>query len=201
MSYYSLFFIISTILFNASFCDYIGCQYRKEASQDSDTAPYTDDKYLTNSNQTVDKQKCFSLSHSDLVKEQCCYYLNKSKGYCIDQDKSGNPSDLICPEATEISNNCGMALFYQPLTTDICTEVSLVDGVCCYVKTNSKGAVCLKQDSVDEDTKFKISDYMKDYFRNKLKINPDEEIKSVSCEGYQFKFNIALLILLAVICL
>ena len=34
-----------------------------------------------------------------------------------------------------------------------------------------------------------------------LKINPDEEIKSVSCEGYQFKFNIALLILLAVICL
>ena len=73
-----------------------------------------------------------------------------------------------------------MALYYQPIAKDICTEVSLVNGVCCFVQTKNHGNVCLRQDSVDEDNKEEITDYMKDYFKNKLKLNPEEIVK-VQC--------------------
>ena len=198
--------MIDLFLFS-SFCDDKGCQYRTEASQTSETAPYTDHKYLTHNDTNQNKQSCFSLSHSDLVEEQCCYKVNKSdnKGYCIDQKKSGYSSStpgLECPEVTKdgVTNNCGMALYYQPVAKDICTEVSLVNGVCCFVQTKNHGNVCLRQDSIDEDNKEEITDYMKDYFKNKLKLNPDEEIVKVQCNGNYIKFYGMLLLLLAVIC-
>ena len=94
-----------------------------------------------------------------------------------------------------------MALFYQPVSKEICTEISLVNGYCCFVQTNSKGNACLRQDEIDEDDKDKITDYMKDYFRNKLNMNPDQEIKKVQCEGSLLKYYGFLMILLSVICL
>ena len=202
---YCLSIILSILLFHFSFCADVGCQYRTEASQDSTNAPYTDHKYLTSNDPNQNIQSCFSLSHSDLVTDQCCYKINTTdnKGYCIDKIRSGSPSGLTCPTdtVTGVKNNCGMALYYQPMTTDICTEVSLVDGVCCFVQTKNHGKVCLRQDKVDEDKKDKITDYMKDYFRNKLKINdPDNEIEKVYCNGNYIKFYGMLLLLLAVIC-
>ena len=207
-NYYTLYIVLSILLFHFSFCVDKGCQYRTEESQTSETAPYTDHKYLTNDDENQNKQSCFSLSHSDLVQGQCCYKVNTTdnKSYCIDKDGSGYsaspPSDLECPVETEntVTNNCGMALYYQPVAKDICTEVSLVNGVCCFVQTKTKGNVCLKQDSIDEDKKDEITDYMKDYFRNKLKLNPDEEIVKVRCNSNYIKFYGMLLLLLAVIC-
>ena len=213
MSYYSLYFIIIISLFNLSLSDYVPCQYRTEASQTSDTAPYTDNKYLTSgtSNKNEREQKCFSLSHSDLVSDQCCYLFNKSDnlGYCFDKAKSGNTTstnvEFECPKASysKLPNNCGMALYYQPFSKEVCTEISLVDGVCCYVET-TYGNVCLRQDSVDDDdeSKEEITDYMKDYFREKLGIDPNV-ITLVRCEGNYFTFRnmILTLISLAVICL
>ena len=201
---YCLSIILSILLFHFSFCADVGCQYRTDASQTKDNAPYTDSKYLTSNDEKQNMQSCFSLSHSDLVEGQCCYKKNAAdkKAYCYDKDKSSS-TDLICPNSTEtgVKNNCGMALYYQPMTTDICTEVSLVDGVCCFVQTKNHGKVCLRQDKVDEDKKDKITDYMKDYFRNKLKINdPDNEIEKVYCNGNYIKFYGMLLLLLAVIC-
>ena len=199
---YCLSIILSILLFHFSFCADVGCQYRTDASQTKDNAPYTDSKYLTSNDEKQNMQSCFSLSHSDLVEGQCCYKKNANKAYCYDKDKSSS-TDLICPNSTEtgVKNNCGMALYYQPMTTDICTEVSLVDGVCCFVQTKNHGKVCLRQDKVDEDKKDKITDYMKDYFRNKLKINdPDNEIEKVYCNGNYIKFYGMLLLLLAVIC-
>ena len=209
-NYYTLYIVLSILLFHFSFCDDKGCQYRTEASQTSETAPYTDHKYLTHhdaNHANQNKQSCFSLSYSDLVEEQCCYKVNSSdsKGYCIDQKKSGYSSStpgLECPEVTKdgVTNNCGMALYYQPIAKDICTEISLVNGVCCFVQTKNHGNVCLRQDSIDEDNKEEITDYMKDYFKNKLKLNPDEEIVKVQCNGNYIKFYGMLLLLLAVIC-
>ena len=206
-NYYTLYMVLSILLFHFSFCDDKGCQYRTEASQTSETAPYTDHKYLTHNDTNQNKQSCFSLSHSDLVEEQCCYKENTTdhKGYCIDPKKSGYSSStpgLECPEVTKdgVTNNCGMALYYQPIAKDICTEVSLVNGVCCFVQTKNHGNVCLRQDSIDEDNKEEITDYMKDYFKNKLKLNPDEEIVKVQCNGNYIKFYGMLLLLLAVIC-
>ena len=168
---YCFSIILPILLFHFSFCADVGCQYRTDASQTKDNAPYTDSKYLTSNDEKQNMQSCFSLSHSDLVEGQCCYKKNDNKAYCYDKNKSDS-TDLICPNSTEtgVKNNCGMALYYQPMTTDICTEVSLVDGVCCFVQTKNHGKVCLRQDKVDEDKKDKITDYMKDYFRNKLKI-------------------------------
>ena len=211
MSFYSLYFIIIISLFNLSSNEYVPCQYRTESSQTIDTAPYTDGKYLSGIKDDKERdQKCFSLSHSDLVSDQCCYYFNKSDNlsYCFDKAKSGytsgTDSEVECPKESKIPNNCGLALFYQPLSEEVCTEISLVDDVCCYVETNSYGNVCLRQDSVDDDdeSKLEITDYMKDYFRDKLKIDP-KEIKYVRCEGNYFTFRnmILTLISLAVICL
>ena len=94
-----------------------------------------------------------------------------------------------------------MALIYEPTTKEICTEISLVNGYCCFVKTKSKGNACLKQDEIDEDEKDEITDYMRDYFRNRLNLNPEDEIQSVQCEGDLFKYYRFLMLLLAVICL
>ena len=202
---YCLSIILFILLFHFSFCADVGCQYRTDESQTKDNAPYTDSKYLTSNDEKQNMQSCFSLSHSDLVEGQCCYKKNTTdnKAYCYDKVKSGEIADLICPDdtVTPLKNNCGMALYYQPKTTEICTEVSLVDGVCCYVQTKNHGKVCLRQDKVDEDKKDEITDYMKDYFRNKLKINdPDNEIEKVYCNGNYIKFYGMLLLLLAVIC-
>ena len=200
MSYY-LLFILSILLFHSSFCQDKGCAYKTYKGQTSANYNYTNDKYLTSSQKEENKQKCFSLSNSDALNNECCYKTNASdnKGYCVDLGPNPNPgADTECPTNSKLTNNCGMALYYQPVSHEICTEISLVDGYCCYVETKNNGNVCLKQDSINEDNKKEISDYMKDYFKNKLKLNEDE-IKAVYCKGFYFSYYAFLLLLLSVI--
>ena len=46
-----------------------------------------------------------------------------------------------------------MASIYQPVTADRCTEISLVDGFYCFIKTNNNGNACIRQKEIDEDEK------------------------------------------------
>ena len=195
---YALFIFLNILLIQLPFSNE-GCKYKTDASQTQTTAPVTDDKYLTSSNADENKQKCFSLSNSDVQSGLCCYKKDSSTGK--QTCESGPGVDTSCPKASEIHNNCGMALFYQPESKEACTEISLVNGYCCFVKTKNYGKACLKQDEIDEDEKDEITDYMKDYFRNRLGLNPDTEIVSVQCEGSLLKYYGFLMILLSVICL
>ena len=43
---YSLFFLLSIILINYSFCDLVGCKYKTSSAQTKDNADVTDDNYL-----------------------------------------------------------------------------------------------------------------------------------------------------------
>ena len=182
---YGLFIFLNILLIQLPFSTETACQYYESPS----TPKYTDASYLSSANEEEEKkQKCFSLSNSD-INNLCCY--NKNTKQCETGSTTSDP--VYCPDISDIKNNCGMALFYQPVSKEACTEISLVNGYCCFVKTNSRGNACLKQDE--------ITDYMKDYFRNRLGINPDTEIKSVQCEGSLLKYYGFLMILLSVICL
>ena len=193
---YGLFIFLNILLIQLSFSTEGACQYYESPS----TSKATDANYLSGSNEEDEKkQKCFSLSNSDINDGLCCY--NSGTKLCEKADASSG--DVICPSASKekLKNNCGMALFYQPVSKEACTEISLVNGYCCFVKTKSQGNACLKQDEIDEDEKDEITDYMKDYFRNRLGLNPDTEIVSVQCEGSLLKYYGFLMILLSVICL
>ena len=191
---YAIFIFLNILLIQLPFSNEDGCKYYTA----SGTEATTGDDYLKGSNADENKQSCFSLSTAS---KKCCYNMGSDgKETCVERDPTIN-NDPNCPDDSEINNNCGMALFYQPVSKEACTEISLVNGYCCFVKTKTKGRACLKQDEIDEDEKDEITDYMKDYFRNRLGINPDTEIKSVQCEGSLLKYYGFLMILLSVICL
>ena len=104
---------------------------------------------------------------------------------------------------TEITNNCGMVLWNQPQKKEDCTEISLVDGYCCYVKTKGHGTACIRQSEIDEDNKNEITDEMKNAV-NRLKDKTQiaegvvVEIESVECKGYYMALYGLSLLLLAV---
>ena len=104
---------------------------------------------------------------------------------------------------TEITNNCGMVLWNQPQKKEDCTEISLVDGYCCYVKIKNHGTACIRQGEIDEDNKNEITDEMKNSvnrLKDKTKFTNNEviEIESVECKGYYMTFYGLSLLLLAV---
>jgi len=190
---YAIFIFLNILLIQLPFSNEVGCKYYTA----SGTEATTGDDYLKGSNADENKQSCFSLSTAS---KNCCYKKDSSnKETCVERDDTD--PDQICPVNSRIHNNCGMALFYQPESKEACTEISLVNGYCCFVKTKNYGKACLKQDEIDEDEKDEITDYMKDYFRNRLGLNPDTEIVSVQCEGSLLKYYGFLMILLSVICL
>ena len=187
---YSLFIFLNILLIQLPFSNEDGgCTYYEVGS----IPKTTDGTYLKSSNAEENKQSCFSLSTAT---DKCCY-LSGTTPTC----QVGEGGGAVCPNLSDIKNNCGMALFYQPVSKEVCTEISLVNGYCCFVETNNHGSACLKQDEIDEDEKDEITDYMKDYFRNRLGYNPDTEIKSVQCEGSLLKYYGFLMVLLSVICL
>jgi len=191
---YAIFIFLNILLIQLPFSNEDGgCTYYTA----SGTQATTGDDYLKGSNDDENRQSCFSLSTAS---KKCCY--NKDSETCVERDLSAAGPN--CPANSVIHNNCGMALFYQPESKEACTEISLVNGYCCFVKTkaaSNKGNACLKQDEIDEDEKDEITDYMKDYFRNRLGLNPDEVIDTVQCEGSLLKYYGFLMILLSVICL
>ena len=109
------------------------------------------------------------------------------------------PSGTISGSETDITNNCGMAQWCQPSSRETCTEISLVDGYCCYVKIKDHGTACIRQGEIDEDNKNEITDEMRKAV-NRLKKSTigNVEIESVQCKGYYIAFYGLSLLLLAV---
>ena len=109
---------------------------------------------------------------------------------------------IYCPKVTQIANNCGMAGVYQPEESTICTDISLVNGYCCYVKTSDKGAFCGSRDDMTDDNKNEIPDDVREYVRDYLKSIGETEatttVESITCEGYNLKYY-GLLILMAIL--
>ena len=197
---HSILFVLGLLLFQLSFCDDVGCLYRSYQGQPLDKLNITNDKYLSSRREEENIQKCFSLSNSDVFNRTCCYKknINENRTYCIDSEGQNlNDPNIQCPQDTVITNNCGMALYYQPVSYEVCTDISLVDGFCCLVKVKNKGSACLKQDTIDEDNKDKITDYMKNYLKNTYNVDK-KDIEMVDCKGYFFKYYGLLLLLLAV---
>ena len=109
-----------------------------------------------------------------------------------------NPEGTINTE-TDITNNCGMAQWYQPSSKETCTEISLVDGYCCFVKIKDHGTACIRQGEIDEDNKNEITDEMRKAV-NRLRTEEPANvaITSVECKGYYIAFYGLSLLLLAV---
>ena len=111
---------------------------------------------------------------------------------------------IVCPAGTTgsetvITNNCGMAQWCQPSSRETCTEISLVDGYCCYVKfKGGNGASCIRQGEIDEDNKNEITDEMRKAVNRLKPATENVEIESVQCKGYYIAFYGLSLLLLAV---
>ena len=101
--------------------------------------------------------------------------------------------------STKITNNCGMVQWFQPTTKEHCTEISLVDGYCCFVKTSSHGNACIRQGEIDEDNKNEITDEMRKAVNRLRTEDPaNVAITSVECKGYYITIYGLSLLLLAV---
>ena len=167
-----------------------GCPYQTEKGGDT---VYTDDKkYLTDEeikNGTEAQQKCFSLSYSEVLPKQCCY----SSGKCVREDDGIQKE---CPNITLIPNNCGMAGVYQPLTAATCTEISLVQGYCCFVQTKTNGTACIRTKELNKDKQpanTQINTYIE-----KAGSKPND-IDFVVCKGNYIKYYWLLIIILSVL--
>ena len=180
------------MLYQSSFCEN-ECIYKEKRTQtDTNT---TDSKFLSNINsEDGKKQKCFSLSFSDVFNSKCCYDTN-SKLCKLGTDSTGT---IVCPEeATTIVNNCGMAGIYQPVTAERCTEISLVDGYCCFLKTKDGKTACVKKKEIDEDDKNMITDDIKKYLQENSISEAD--INSLKCKGFLLKNFLSSILFLLVI--
>ena len=146
-------FIFLIILLFLSFKNVLnnGCIYKKDIV---DKPPYfntndQNDDYLNGVQDDKEAiQKCYSLSKTDVQNELCCYHWGRRK--CI--TFSNKDIDTICPEKTTVvHNNCGLAGTYEPKTPSICTEIPLVQGYCCFVKTKSGNYACVRTNELNKD--------------------------------------------------
>ena len=125
------------------------------------------------------KNKCFSLSHTD-NNGLCC--LKKGTQNECSTTESGNE----CPVSnTDVPNNCGMAGIYEPQVPSICKDISLVQGYCCYVglkKTSGTvSSACIRTKTLNKE-KNEATDQIKNYVGNSYTIT------SVDCHGASIKY-------------
>ena len=158
------------------------CEYYDE----NNTPQKTNETYLNEYKGDSAKQQCFSLSYFNGGSDKCCYdFSDSSKPKCVKIADNVNPSTTQeCATKSIIYNNCGMAGIFQPLTSDICTSISLVQGYCCFVKIKSLGTACVRTKELNEDkntTTNQITDYVKT-------VNGGAEIESVICKETYLKY-------------
>ena len=183
--------ILSLFLF-ILFFKYIlnGCPYKtnKEDENWSDT-DQTD--YLNGLSGEEAKQKCFSLSNYKDDNELCCYNTSDNKCYSNIIITNTN-NNIVCPTPSSIVfNNCGMSGIYQPVSSEVCTEISLVQGYCCFVKISDGHTACIRAKELNKDKNTEteqIVNYVK-------KSNENLKVESVICNGYFLKFHLSLIIL------
>ncbi len=141
------------------------------------------DVYL---NGTDAKQRCFDLSNN-FNNPACCYYEEKDKKECVPKSDGLDPK-YTCPEDTLVPNNCGLAGIYQPGSPSICTEITLVQGYCCYVgvKTGDDKPKysCLRTKKLAKE-KDKAPEQITSYVTNK---NQNYVVDSCVCWNYYLHY-------------
>ena len=135
------------------------------------------------------KQKCFSLSYNENNNNyKCCYQATPQS--CVKESSTGGGFE--CPTNSTIYNNCGMAGIFEPLNEETCTGISLVQGYCCYVKTD-KGNACIRTKKLEKDvntTTDQIDKHVK-------AINNEAKIIYVTCKGWNLQINKLLFVLIS----
>ena len=184
--------VLFTILFllNYIFISSDGCKYWKSEGNEATT----DSEYLRQFHSEEEKkQQCYSLSNFQGDENtKCCYKDNA----CIEKVEGDTtiPTNY-CPESkTNIINNCGMAGIYEPVYSTICTEISLVQGYCCFVKTKN-GNACIRTKKLHKninETTDQINDFVK-------KVDQNNEVESVICNGWNLKIYKILFVLITLI--
>ena len=170
---------LNLVLFFLSFKNVLNDACKDESGNDAGSS------YITGLSLDEAKQKCFSLSYSEKNSGACCYSTNG----CVLE----TPGDDNCPKNTEVANNCGMAGVYQPQTSNICKEISLVQGYCCYVKLkkisdNSISASCIRTKKLNKK-KNEATDQIITYVGNAYRI------EGVECHGTSTKYFWLLIII------
>ena len=191
------FFIL--LLYILSFPNVVNtaCEYRVSKTETHDA----DSDYFSGLSEDAAKQKCFSLSHSEDNNGPCCYSSSSSVRTC----DLGSEGGTGCPaKAEKIYNNCGMAGIYQPITSEACTEISLVEGYCCYIKYNDGSndhTACVRTKELNKN-KNSVTKQILNYIERcknynaglSAPIGPPGTIKDVICGAINLKYFLYLLI-------
>jgi len=135
---------------------------------------------LTGTDEEEQKKKCYSASTST---DKCCFGKGKGTGGA---NACTHGTGDVCPKDTDVPNNCGMAGIFQPDTSDVCKEISLVQGYCCYValkknSDNSVSSACIRTKKLNKN-KNEATDQIAKY------VTSDYTITSVECHGTNIKY-------------
>ena len=178
----SLLFIIIFLFSLTNFCyneDPSLCKYQND--KNDMTGVEVNDAYFNKQDEGKDmEQICHSLSHTPVQKDKCCY--DKIKKTCVTEKQGETLSSELydCPRDTVVHNSCGMAGIYQPFNSLICTEISMVGGYCCFVKSKKNGVnttSCLRTQKINKDKNSKteqIQKYLEEF---------DAEFMEMTCKG------------------
>ena len=170
-----------------------GCFY-KNNKEDTDWS-VTNDTYLNGLSGDTAKQECFSLSNYKIDNQLCCYDPN-NKCYIKETSVSDADTDSNCPKKSSIVfNNCGMAGIYEPVTSETCTEIALVQGYCCFVKISGGHTACIREKKLNKDKNTETEDIV-NYVK---KCNESLKVESVICNGYFLKLHLLIFILSLII--
>ena len=132
----------------------------------------------------IEKKQCLALSNS-FGNNKCCF--DNSNQHCIKNESITHFANIECPNDTIVPNNCGLAGIYQPNSKEICQEISLVQGFCCYVKitldNGTESHSCLRVKKLNKDKKMdsnEISSFVDS-------VVPNAEIEA-ECKSSKLKF-------------
>jgi len=184
--------IINIILICSLFNEIINadlnyCVYQKEkggAELTTETEEYLKDM----KDDTSKKQACYDLSNSVVLEEACCYHKGQDKCVPSSYKETHSTEEIYCPESSKIYNNCGMAGFFQPLTSEKCTEISLVQGYCCFVETEKHGNGCVRTKKLNDDVNT-TTEQIEDYVKGCVKEGEEKPIiKSIVCKGCNINY-------------
>ena len=180
--YLTLFFSLFALINNES------CKYK--INKDDNDGTSTNSSTLEGIKDENEKmQKCFSFSNSDIFNHKCCYYNNNTNEECVKENSNENSNDTKCPEEGKVFNNCGMAGIYMPMTSAICTEISLVQGYCCYAEFSDFSTACIRTKELNKN-KNTATGQMENYLKQvNEQLNKELTIKKVVCKGYNLHHN------------
>ena len=185
-----LFILFFKYILNA---DGDGCSYK--ANKEDENWLTTTNDYLKGLSSDAAKQKCFSLSNYENDNDVCCYDSSNNKCYKKTSPATSD-TNIICPTVSStVFNNCGMAGIYDPVTSEACTEISLVQGYCCFVKISGGKTACIRTKKLNKN-KNSETDQILNYVK---KCSESLKVESVICKGYFLKLHLLLIILSLII--